>query len=402
MHTYSYAKRPFLFLIFFLLYTLSSLAQNGTEYGKEINIKSKILGEKRKIWVHLPEGYKKKAENRYPVVYVLDGHIHFGSTVSAIEQMSFFNGNIRLPQMIVVGILNTDRTRDLTPTKMEVGQMEFLDSAMAVASGGGQNFVKFLKEELFPWVEKEYNTAPHRTLIGHSFGGLMAIECFQNHNDLFNNYLVLDASMWWDDQLLLKQIQQEPTVPSSKQNLFLAIANTSVNDLDSLDIRTDTTFFNLHLRKLFALHDELSSLNLPTLDYTGSYYPTDDHNSLPHRAIYDGLLKLFDYYSLPYTLDMFTDTSVSFVNHLRSHYDKVSKEMGYRVIPSSEFLLNMALQLYYFAPKSKVENVLKYHMDLYPKRKSSYLAYVEYYKLEGDTQMQKQTIADYKAMKKGK
>ncbi|MFZ1558618.1 MAG: alpha/beta hydrolase-fold protein, partial [Saprospiraceae bacterium] len=111
-------KNLILFLTFYLPATFTfsqgKVDKENIVIGKIDSIQSNILGENRKIWVHVPDGGANSKES-FPVVYVLDGDGHFSSVVGMIQQLSTINGNTMCPKMIVVGIPNTDRTRDLTP-----------------------------------------------------------------------------------------------------------------------------------------------------------------------------------------------------------------------------------------------------------------------------------------------
>src|SRR6185369_3299172 len=96
---------------------------------------------------------------RYPVVYLLDGDAHFPSVVGLVQQLSQVNGNTVVPEMIVVAIPNTDRTRDLTPTHVST-DAPFMDSNFARTSGGGENFISFIEKELMPHIDSVYPTQP--------------------------------------------------------------------------------------------------------------------------------------------------------------------------------------------------------------------------------------------------
>ena len=140
---------------------------------------------------------------RYPVVYLLDGDAHFYSVAGMIHQLSEVNGNTLFPEMIVVGIPNTDRMRDLTPTHSPTGYTG--DSTGVGSSGGGEIFMSFIEKELIPYIDSLYPTAPYKVFIGHSLGGLTVINALLHHTRLFNSYIAIDPSMWWQNQLLLKQ-----------------------------------------------------------------------------------------------------------------------------------------------------------------------------------------------------
>ncbi|MNK55562.1 putative esterase [compost metagenome] len=103
------------------LISLCALAQSDNKViiGTIDSIQSKMLNERRKIWVYVPNSWSPDSKQRYPVLYLLDGDAHFYSVVGMIQQLSQVNGNTICPEMIVVGIPNTDRTRDLTPTHVD-------------------------------------------------------------------------------------------------------------------------------------------------------------------------------------------------------------------------------------------------------------------------------------------
>ncbi|WBX70804.1 alpha/beta hydrolase [Tenacibaculum retecalamus] len=185
----------FIYLILFPIIAFSQ-AQYLTQIGKTDSIYSKALKDKRKFWVQLPDNFN---ENRkYPVVYVLDGETHL-PIVSLVQ--NYYSGGF-IPEMILVGISNQQyRTRDLTISKIKTRQ----GSTYTQENGGAGNFIKFIKKELIPYIEKKYPVTNYRTLIGHSFGGLFAINTLIHHQELFTNYLAIDPSLDWDHQKLVKE-----------------------------------------------------------------------------------------------------------------------------------------------------------------------------------------------------
>src|ERR1044072_6864887 len=160
---------------------------------KRISIKSTVLGEDRIVLVRTPEGYETNKVS-YPVLYMTDGDGHMGHTASTIE---FLTRNGRLPDLIVVGVTNTDRTRDLTPVKSTnknpAGELQF------PTSGGADNFLKFFETELVPEIEKQYRVQPYRIFAGHSLGGLFAIHAMMTKPGLFNSYVAVSPSLQWEN-----------------------------------------------------------------------------------------------------------------------------------------------------------------------------------------------------------
>ncbi|HET6767636.1 MAG TPA: alpha/beta hydrolase-fold protein, partial [Chitinophagaceae bacterium] len=131
--------RKNLLLILFSLITLISNAQTDNKIiiGKVDSVYSAVLNEKRKVWVYVPDmsSGMQNTGQRFPVLYLLDGDAHFPSVAGMIQQLSQINGNTICPEMIVVGIPNTDRTRDLTPTPIK-SDLPMMDSNSTKTTGG--------------------------------------------------------------------------------------------------------------------------------------------------------------------------------------------------------------------------------------------------------------------------
>ena len=177
------------------------------------NIKSTELSETRTLNIYLPEGYSPDSATTYPVIYLLDGSadedfIH----VAGLAQFLNFSWINVLPKSIIVGIANVDRRRDFTfPTRNAA------DLKQSPTSGGSAKFIRFLKNELEPYIEKNYKTNQHKTIIGESLGGLLATEILLKEPALFNDYIIISPSLWWDDESLLadaKKLLQNNTVLS--------------------------------------------------------------------------------------------------------------------------------------------------------------------------------------------
>ncbi len=335
-------KIIFLFLSF-VWATTFAIAQNDNKIviGKIDSLYSKILQEPRKVWIYTPDMTSGNREpgKRYPVLYLLDGDAHFPSVAGLVQQLSQVNGNTVLPEMIVVGIPNTDRTRDLTPTHI-FNDPPMLDSIFSRTTGGGENFLAFLEKELMPHVDSLYPAAPYKVLVGHSFGGLAVMNALVNHSRLFNAYIAIDPSMWYDREQFLAAVQKK--LAAKKYNgirLFVGIANTMPEGMTLAKMKKDTSVETKHIRSIFSL-DRFAKANPQNgLLYASRYYHNDDHSSAPLASEYDGLRFIFDYYRLPLTMKDFTDSSDAFASKLKKHYAAVSKNMGFTVSPP-ELLIN--------------------------------------------------------------
>ena len=166
-------------------------------FGETFTIDSKILGETRRINVYLPPNYVASPGERFPVLYMPDGgmaedFLHMAGLV----QVSVGNGTMR--PFLLVGIENTQRRRDLTgPTENAE------DKKIAPQVGGSAAFRAFLRQELLPHMHAGYRTTKEAALVGESLAGLFVVETFLLEPDLFDTYIAIDPSLWWNNQKLV-------------------------------------------------------------------------------------------------------------------------------------------------------------------------------------------------------
>jgi len=372
-------------LIFFYLEGCSQSDNNNIVIGKKDIIYSKILKENRTIWIHVPHSAGDNIFNqqRYPVLFLLDGDGHFMSVVGLVHQLSEVNGNTVLPDMIVVGIPNTDRQRDLTPTHSGEN-----------TSGGGEAFASFIEHELMPYVDSLYPTAPYKIFIGHSLGGLTVVNTLIHHPQMFNAYLAIDPSMWWDDQLLLKA--SGSILTGNKFNgktLFLGVANTMVPGMDTAMVRRDTGKNTIHIRSILSFADALRKASGSGLRWEYKYYKDDNHGSVPLISEYDGLRFIFNYFDYKDINKLF-DSSFSAaqsVSSLMDHYHVVSREMGYTVFPTESFVNNLGYGFMQNKQNEKAFAFFEMNIENYPKSENVYDSMGDFYVATGD----KEKAIDY-------
>jgi len=145
-----------------------------------------------------------------------------------------------------------------------------------------------------PYIDRHYPTQPRRLLIGRSLGGLAAMQIFVHHTRLFDSYICLDPSMWWDNQTLLKETKRAlETRRFDGTSLYLGIANTADEGMNVTTVLTDTTAATLHMRSVLKLQRYFEHNPQNGLRYCGKYYPDDTHMSVPFIAEYDALRFLF-------------------------------------------------------------------------------------------------------------
>jgi hypothetical protein len=352
---------------------------NKITIGTVDSIQSKILKENRKIWIYVPNAGQINSKQRFPVLYLLDGDAHFYSVVGMIQQLSQVNGNTIVPEMIVVGIPNTDRTRDLTPTHVN-SDPPFMDIESSKTSGGGEQFVSFIEKELIPHIDSSYPTEPYKMLIGHSFGGLTVMNVAVNHTKLFNSYIAIDPSMWWDKMNFLKATKKSLEEKKfSGTTLYLGIANTMDEGLNINTVQSDTSRDNDHIRSILDLDNTLKRLKQNGLRYDSKYYNNDTHGSVPLIAEYDGLRFMFDKYQFKLSNKDFSDTAVDVAKKFEQHYQMVSKIFGYKVSPPEDMINNLGYYLLGQNQLLKAGGLFKMNVENYPESPNVYDSYGDYF-----------------------
>ena len=176
---------------------LSLQATDSIPTYDSLTVQSQALGESRRINVHLPRGYDASASTRFPVLYMPDGGVDedFPHVVNTVDSLIAL-GEIR--PVIVVGVPNTERRRDLTgPTRVHS------DSAIATHVGGSAAFRQFWRAELMPMIERRYRTTSESSIIGESLAGLFIVETFLREPALFDHYIAFDPSLWWNHGALV-------------------------------------------------------------------------------------------------------------------------------------------------------------------------------------------------------
>ena len=323
---------------------LFSCKKDDIKFGHIDSINSKILNEKRQIWIYIPEvARSKNNKKKFPVLYLLDGPSHYYSVTGLIKQLSSSNANTVLPEMIVVAIPNTNRDRDLTPTSVQIDT--HTGDTIKYETGGGNKFLDFIEKELMPYMENTYPTAPYNTFIGHSFGGLSVINALISKPYLFNNYIAIDPSLWWDNQYFLDLADSILAVDHfDGRSLYIAIANTMDEGLNIQTVQRDTSYNSEHIRSILKFVQSLETKSHNGLNFKWKYYQNDNHLSVPLIAEYDGLRYLFQWYSFKELNQTISNaknmTSEELINIPISHFKAVSKHLGYEVHPP-EMLINI-------------------------------------------------------------
>lgn len=265
------------------IFSLPIYGQDSINIENRHSLFSNILNEERSYWIYKPEQRPGESAQDYPVLYLLDGDVFFHSVVGFTR---FFSSSriSSLPPCIVVAILNTDRTRDFTPTSSSARRDGSIHPEDKPQGGGAEQFYRFLTEELRPEVERKVPCSGRYFLAGHSYAALFTLQTLLDHPESFEAFIAIDPSLWWDRGIFLKQAEIKIRQKNySGKQLYVAFATRQRPDVklvqfslaDSLNMKIIPDMENQHLRVVFKK------------------FPEEVHGTVALPGFYDGLKSLF-------------------------------------------------------------------------------------------------------------
>ena len=309
-----------------------------------LKVPSRIMAEERTLLVSLPAAYAAGQE-RYPVLYLTDGDAHIAHTRATVD---FLARNGLIPNLILVGVTNTDRTRDLTPTRGTFRREDGTEQAIP-SSGGAPRFLEFIEKEVFPLVEGNYRTLPYRIFAGHSLGGLLALHILAVRPELFQGIIAASPSLNWDQDYPLRKLEESLKGRKEFQRtLFVTMANEE--DRNPRPNRFD------------RLQQILKSHKPGKFAGEARHMPGEDHGSVVLASHYWGLRKVFDGWRLGGLDGGFRGG----LEELKAHYAKLGERLGFAVRPP-EAAVNLAG--YQALQREKAEEALaifRFNLELYP------------------------------------
>jgi len=353
------AKHIFSFFIMILIFLLIVCFVNlklcfGQDYdssiniGEKVEVNSEILKESRNIFIYTPDGYEE-SNLKYPTLYVLDGTENYLISTAIVNFLSRIQ---RIPPMIVVGIPNVDRDRDLSPLFIEGTSVR----------GEGDNFLNFLKEELIPYLDNTYRTNNYRILFGHSLGGAFANYTLITKPELFNAYITASPYLMYNDEFILKEAESKlDNLLKSRNQLYIALGNEPA--------------YHESLNKYTALLKDRAK----TLRWDYQIFNEDDHNSIPVITLLEGLKYIYADFQLKMEIAM------QGINAIINHYTLLESKYDYKTsIP--EITLNIiGYRLMQNGHIDKAIEVFKYNVKLYPNSANVYDSLAEALENSGKT-----------------
>lgn len=236
--------------------------------GVTNTLRSDALGEDRILNIVLPHGYSPDGDARFPVIYVLDGSIDEDIVhIAGLVQFTSMPWIDWLPPSIVVGIANVDRKRDFThPTTIAKDKEQF------PTTGGSASFIRFLGDELIPFIDSTYRSSSERTLIGQSLGGLLAAEVLMERPGLFTRYMVVSPSLWWDNgSVLAREAAFTKRPDAAPKQVWIAVGKEG--------------------KVMVSGAKRLASLlqRNPAIQVRVNVMPRHDHGNILHQAVLDAV-----------------------------------------------------------------------------------------------------------------
>lgn len=339
-------------------------------------IDSKILNEKREICISLPKSYNSNSASnqKYPVIYLLDGENNFSSVAGMLTDWTGTSQS-NYPEMIVVGIINIDRNKDYTPTIAYINS----EDSLIDSSGGGEKFTSFIEKELIPYINENYSTDSYNVLIGHSLGGLFVVNTLLNHTQLFNAYIAIDPSLWWDNKILVKQAKEKLSLLNFEGiSLYMGIANTIDGGYDTSNIQNSTIPSNYHPQAIFEL-DKLLKTKTKQLKYQSHYYENEDHTSVGFISKIDGLAHIFKLYKLKISDDEFENIDQEYIIKIENHFKSYSKSIGHDVKVPESFINEIGYSCLNLKKYDVAKLLFEYNIKNYPFSGNCYDSYGDYF-----------------------
>ena len=252
-----------------------------------IPLTSDINGVDYELYVKLPDGYDESEES-YPLLVTLDADYQFAVASNHVQHLAQRG---QAPEMIVVSIgyaydpanneaYRLNRTRDYTPAHaMEGGY----GPEFQKVSGGGPKFAEVIAKEILPLIEERFRTdKSERVFVGHSYGGLFGAYLLLSHNDIFNRYILVSPSLWFNDKMMLAAAQHANPF-GRKTYVYMGVGSWEEQPERSYAMVSDLNAFAAAL----AAHDD------PNLILETRIFDDETHASIYPAVLSTGVRHLF-------------------------------------------------------------------------------------------------------------
>lgn len=176
--------------------------------GRRLELHSRIVGGVRSVRLRLPDPERARS-GPVTLICVLDAENFFESVCAAAG----FVERSRLSRSRAVAVAGVDalpetRTHDLTPTASRARRDGTIDPQAPAEGGGAADYLRLLTREVLPLARErlpEGVRIGRRALFGHSYGGLFTLNVLRTAPYVFDDYVAVDPSLWWDRRRMLTE-----------------------------------------------------------------------------------------------------------------------------------------------------------------------------------------------------
>jgi predicted alpha/beta superfamily hydrolase len=270
--------------------------------NQKTTIESEILDESRAISIYLPADYKYST-TKYPVLYLLDGGAHLAHASAAVDYLAVRG---RIPGIIVVAVHNIDRNRDFSPVHVD----------NIPTSGGAENFLGFLADELVPYLDQNYKTAGFNILLGHSFGGTFIGYTLLAKPKLFDAYLAVSPYLMYADNLVVNKAAEKLKPFKNTKYFYMTVGN-------------EERYFET-LEEYASIMKEKAG---ESVNFKYVKMLEEDHGTTPYFTLFSGLQFIFKGYQLP------QEMLQADLETIDDHFIRISKRYGIKV-KTPELVIN--------------------------------------------------------------
>ena len=273
-------------------------------FGEARSVHSTILNEDRELQISLPDSYGRTAVS-YPVLFLLDGSSHALHATATTRFLA--SARSRVPEMIVVALPNTNRNRDMTP------------------GSGAATFQRVLAEEIIPWVERNFRSAPERILFGHSLSASFAVHTLLNRPELFRVYVAASAPLWRYEGFAADVRAGLPRAVKTGAAIYLTVGEHENDQLRN------------GMQQFAATLKSATPGSAPAWSFADM--KDEDHSSTPQRSLYNALEARYADWQFPFFEDEKGLTGAGGWRGIESHYQRFAKQFGYAAPPPEATLL---------------------------------------------------------------
>lgn len=342
------------------LLLLAPLARAGEPItiGEVIVLDSKVMNESRTLLVSTPATYSRGDES-YPVLYMTDGEAQFLHTRGTVD---FLVRNGVMPDVIIVAVRNTDRSRDLSPTR---GTIRRRDGTVEERpnTGGGPRFLEFFERELIPYVESHYRTRPYRIFAGHSLGGLFALEALMEKPALFPAVIAVSPALGWEQDWAIARLEKfAGEKHEAPRTLVVTMANEEAREAKPA--------------RLDRFEAILAVGRPPGLTWHVLRMPEEDHGTVVLKSHFEALRLIYDGWRLP--RDPGSGLVSLSLEEIKKHYAGLSQRFGYPIVPPEQSVNLAGYNALRNANDSAAAlELFRYNIELYPNSANVYDSYAE-------------------------